>query len=156
MTKHGYANDNKRPKEYDSWVNMRQRCANPNHVKYDMYGGRGITVCDEWNDFENFISDMGFRPSKNHTIDRIDNEKGYYKENCRWATKSDQVINQRIRPKNKTGVVGVYFNNKSGKFRAKLTLKGNTHYLGEFDTLEKAKQARLEAEVKYFGREIKR
>jgi hypothetical protein len=74
---------------------MRQRCNNPNCVTYPRYGGRGITVCDRWNCFENFVEDIGVRPSLKHSIDRLNNDLGYCKENCRWATFSEQARNTR-------------------------------------------------------------
>lgn len=80
---------------YRTWINIRARCENKNSSNYKHYGGRGITICKEWNSFENFYKDMGDRPSPTLTIDRIDNDKGYFPQNCRWATKSQQRINQR-------------------------------------------------------------
>lgn len=79
---------------YSSWKSMNGRCKNKNDPSYNRYGGRGISVCDRWNNFENFIEDMGERPPGT-SIDRVDNSKGYYKENCRWATKSEQQRNKR-------------------------------------------------------------
>ncbi len=91
-TKHGMA----RSKEYDTWISIKKRCLNPDNKDYKYYGERGITMCDRWQDsFQNFYEDMGDRPSKTHSIDRIDNNKGYYKENCKWSTKSEQCRNQR-------------------------------------------------------------
>lgn len=77
-----------------TWSSMLERCNNPNNNSYRHYGGRGITVCDEWHIFENFYADMGNRP-KGYSLDRIDNNKGYYKENCRWATNLEQSNNKR-------------------------------------------------------------
>lgn len=83
-------------KEYNTWLSMKKRCLNYNHKSYNDYGGRGIIICDTWvNSFENFINDMGFSPTKEHSLDRIDNSKGYYKDNCRWATKKEQCRNVR-------------------------------------------------------------
>lgn len=81
--------------EFCVWHSMLQRCCNPRLANYKNYGGRGITVCERWLEFANFLEDMGDRPSAKHSIDRIDNDKGYSKENCRWATQSQQRRNAR-------------------------------------------------------------
>jgi hypothetical protein len=95
MTIHGAARRQKRLSEYKTWSGMITRCTNPNSDSYANYGGRGIGVCDEWRSFENFLRDMGSRPSRNHSLDRIKNELGYSKGNCRWATKTEQARNRR-------------------------------------------------------------
>lgn len=81
--------------EHRIWCLMKSRCNNTANPSYPDYGGRGITVCDKWNDFVNFYSDMGPRPSKQHSIGRIENDKGYSPDNCRWETPKQQANNTR-------------------------------------------------------------
>ena len=79
---------------YRIWHMMKQRCGNPNYTNYAYYGGRGLVVCERWSDFANFFADMGEVPAE-HSIDRIDNAKGYDPGNCRWATRQTQQNNMR-------------------------------------------------------------
>jgi len=91
--KHGNSCKNSWSKEYRAWVDMKTRCNNKNCRAYDLYGGRGINVCEEWiNDFEKFLVDMKVAPSKKH---RVDPDGNYEKENCRWATRKEQMRNIR-------------------------------------------------------------
>jgi len=95
LTKHGHNKNGKKSAEYGSWQAMHARCNNPKHQNYERYKHLGITVCEEWSTFDKFIADMGLKPSLEHTIDRIENTKGYYKENCKWSTKKEQQRNKR-------------------------------------------------------------
>ena len=79
---------------YSIWSGMRFRCRSTKAFNYSEYGGRGIDVCPEWDSFHTFVTDMGPRP-EGHSLDRIDNDKGYSPDNCRWATPSMQTRNQR-------------------------------------------------------------
>lgn len=81
--------------EYISWVHMRGRCNRPSAHNYRYYGGRGIRVCERWDEFSNFFADMGPRPSVKHTLDRIEVNGNYEPTNCRWATQITQVRNSR-------------------------------------------------------------
>lgn len=81
---------------HSSWVGMWQRCTNPNNAAWKYYGGRGIAVCERWRDFENFLEDMGEKPP-GLSLDRVDVNGNYCKENCRWATRAQQSQNRRPR-----------------------------------------------------------
>ncbi len=84
-----------RTPEYKAWGSLRHRCSNPNARNYYLYGGRGIRVCDRWASFENFLADMGPRPSSGHSIDRLDVNGNYEPGNCAWRTCSQQQRNKR-------------------------------------------------------------
>jgi hypothetical protein len=97
-TKHGFASRDKsnRSKEYVTWCDIKKRCTNPNYKQYKDYGGRGINIDDSFkNDFPMFLKDVGFAPSSKHSIDRIDNEKGYIPGNLRWVLPHIQQRNKR-------------------------------------------------------------
>lgn len=95
--RHGWCSRLWKKPEYTAWCHMKARCQNQRHKYYKYYGGRGISVCDRWQIFQNFIEDMGRRPSSKHSLDRINNDGNYEPGNCRWATKADQMLNRRVR-----------------------------------------------------------
>lgn len=92
--KHGHSRKGARSSEYCSWRNMLGRCNDPNNEVYDRYGGRGITVCERWRVFENFLVDLGLKPAPGCTIGRIDNDKNYEPSNCRWEGAKQQARNK--------------------------------------------------------------
>ncbi len=82
--------------EYEAWTSMKKRCYKPYHASFYNYGARGITVCERWmNDFPAFLSDVGPRPSPEHSLERKDNALGYFPDNCKWATSQEQALNRR-------------------------------------------------------------
>lgn len=104
--KHGLS---KHPYLFEAWNCIKDRCLNANDPSFDRYGGRGITICQEWvNDFAKFVEDVGERPDSSYSIDRIDNSLGYFKENIRWATRAEQSRNRRKFRNNTSGYTGVY------------------------------------------------
>lgn len=134
--------------EYIIWIGIKRRCNDPKRLQYKDYGARGIKVCDRWMEsFRNFHEDMGDRPSKNHSIDRIDNNKGYSKENCRWATHTEQSRNQRVFKTNKSGCRGVSLNKKENVWTVYL----GKIYITRNKVLKHAIKARLQAEIDIWG-----
>jgi hypothetical protein len=116
---------------YRTWKSMKERCTSETSKAYPQYGGKGITLCDEWYSFDNFLADMGERPDGT-TIDRVDNSKGYIKSNCRWATKSQQSIN-RSNWSSSSGYPGVK-KTPTGKFQARFNENGTNFHLGTYDS----------------------
>ena len=94
-TIHGHAPNGRQSLTYVSWHSMLNRCTLPTHKEFANYGGRGIKVCDRWLVFDNFLTDMGPRPSKNHTIERSNNNGDYEPSNCKWALQVEQNRNMR-------------------------------------------------------------
>jgi hypothetical protein len=94
-TSHGHAKNGQTSSEYNSWANMKERCLNENHPQYRHWGGRGIKICQRWHSFDNFLADMGPKPSSLHSIDRHPNQNGDYEPgNSRWATMKEQQANR--------------------------------------------------------------
>lgn len=129
IRKHGMSNT----REYSSWMNMVYRCSNNKATSYEQYGGRGISVCERWSSsFENFLNDMGERP-EGMTLDRIDTNGNYEPSNCRWATKSDQMINVRKKLSTSSFYKGVSFHKNRNKWEAYLNVSGKRVRVGYFE-----------------------
>lgn len=135
--------------EYKTWVGIKQRCNNPKEPNYKNYGIRGIEVCTRWLKFENFFEDMGKKP-EGLTIERTNNNLGYFKENCVWATCTQQLRNQRIQKRNKTGIRGVFWNKQDNRYVVRIAANGKNYYMGSFLDLEIAAEARKQAEQEYW------
>lgn len=124
---HGLTKRDNKPPEFTVWVNMRNRCQNPENIAYASYGGRGITVCERWASFEAFYEDMGPRPTPQHQIDRVDNDGPYAPENCRWADRHTQA------------------NNMGSNHR--LTCSGETHTLADWARITGLKQETIRQRI---------
>lgn len=137
-TKHGLSKTD----EYQVWSDIKRRCLRSSSHNYHQYGGRGIKVCQRWiNSFECFIEDMGFRPSKKHSIDRIDVNGDYCKENCRWTTWDLQMLNKRKKSGATSKYVGVSFHRQNQKFYSKITYRKKVYRLGCFKKEKDAARA---------------
>jgi hypothetical protein len=122
---------------YSSWRSMKCRCDNPSTTGYEYYGGRGITYDPRWKTFELFYEDMGERPER-ATLDRIDNNKGYYKDNCRWVNESIQSHNQRKRSNCTSQYRGVSWSSQDKIWISKIVCNGLSIYIGSFSDEESA------------------
>lgn len=131
-------------KFYKTWYNMTYRCSNPKIKAYKNYGGRGITVCEEWLDVRNFVdwAEKTYPNIEGYTLDRIDNDKGYSPENCRWVDRATQGLNQRMKKNNTSGYVGICWNNKNNNWMAKIKSGDFFIYIGSFHAKEEAILAR--------------
>lgn len=126
---------------YSTWRSMNIRCYDDRHKSFHRYGGRGIEVCLEWRwdnpyGFVNFLNDMGDRP-KGHTLDRMENDSSYAKDNCKWSTKKEQQNNLGVGINNNSGTLGVSYNKDKDGWIVQIQLNGTTHLLGTFNSDEK-------------------
>ena len=123
---------------YRIWTNIKDRVLNPKNKQYNDYGGRGITICEEWkNDFVTFYNWAmlnGYEENKGLSIDRIDNDGNYEPSNCRWTTKTIQQRNQRIRKNNTSGYKGVSFKKDRNKYKSYIYVNKKGVFLGYFPT----------------------
>ena len=126
---------------YSRWLSMTQRCTNPRHSSYKNYGGRGITICDEFKDFKSYVKYVesldGYDPI-NKSLDRIDNNKGYEPGNLRWVDNSTQIANQRFSGKGKNKYTGVNYSKTHNRWIARIAYKGKTLLSKSFLTEEEA------------------
>lgn len=136
---------------YSTWENMIQRCHNSNNLRYKDWGGRGIKVCDEWREFEPF-RDWAFKNgySDKLSIDRINNDGNYEPSNCRWVDNITQMRNTRTPCTNTSGVKGVTFYRRTGKWIAQIGVNKKMIRLGYYNTIEDAAYARAQGELKYW------
>lgn len=140
---------------YRTWAGMFTRCYVTHASKYPSYGGRGIKMCSRWlnqkNGLANFIKDMGNKPDNSYTLDRIDNNKNYCKENCRWASHLTQQRNKGVQKRNISGYQGIRWDRQRSKWMATITVNGKSINLGRFDLIKDALLARQSGEKVYWA-----
>lgn len=134
---------------YKLWAAMFSRSSYPE--RYENHAGRGIKHCEDWDSFENFYEDMHEGYTEDSSLDRIDNNGNYCKENCRWTNVSIQNFNKRMDHRNTSGKSGVRFHEPTGKWEARIGKDGKSIWLGRFYSYESAVEARELAEMEYFG-----
>lgn len=137
---------------YGVWADMVKRCENPKHSQYANYGGRGITVCKYWREnYANFIESMGPRPP-NATVERRDVNIGYCPENCHWESdRGVQNFNTGGHRNNTSGKAGVMWDNQRNLWQAFIYKNKKKYFLGRFDKLENAIEARRAGELLHYG-----
>ena len=146
-TKHGYS----KTITYSSWKHMRQRCLNPKDADFHHYGGKGIAICSEWDDFENFLMDMGEKPH-GLVLDRKEVLGNYCKENCRWVPKGTSSFNRVFKTKKSTLPRGVYYENNG--YRSNISIENVQYYIGHYDSIEEAKKAYDDVCLEWYGQSI--
>lgn len=145
----GFVHGNNGHPLFQRYSDMILRCADKEDPNY---GGRGIKVSESWlNSFETYLQDMGPQPTEKHTVDRIDVNGDYCKENCRWGTRSMQSFNKRPPRNIPAGVYEVIYTSGKIRWRASITCNYERIALGWFDNYEDALSARKAAELIYFG-----
>lgn len=134
-----------RKPHYYAWRGMMNRCNNPNSEAFANYGGRKVVVCEQWlryAAYEAYVQALGPKPSPKHTLDRIDNDKGYEPGNLQWADRQHQALNQRLRKTNKSGHKGVSWCKEDNCWVSTVWRNGKQTNLGHFKDIESAAAAR--------------
>ena len=131
----------KKHRFYATYRNMMKRCYTKSNPAYKHYGERGISVCEEWQDIIKFVAWADSTYIEGYTLDRVDNAGNYEPSNCRWVDATTQAINQRMMKNNTTGYVGVYVA-RDNRWESRLTFNKVDIFLGRFNTIEEAAQAR--------------
>lgn len=127
------------------WSDMKQRCLNKNNKAYPRYGGRGISICQEWIDsFDNFLADMGQKP-EGMSIDRIDNDGCYCKENCRWANAVTQTRNRNVSQEG-----GIHFDERDKRWVVQISVASKQYHIGSFENIDEARIARDNAKQSFW------
>lgn len=125
---------------YTTWSKMLARCKSNTATRYSRYGGRGITICTEWLDFDNFVRDMGAKPDPTYTVERDNNDLGYCPSNCVCGSKTKQSHNRGMMGNNTTGAPGVV--RQDGRFSARFNYEKRRYEIGRFDDVASAAAAR--------------
>lgn len=149
ITKHGGCGS----VEYGTWQNMKRRCYDKKNKDYHNYGAKGVKVCEKWKDsFINFLKDVGYRPSLEYSIDRIDSNGDYEPNNVRWADKTTQIRNRKgwKNKLNQGNFRGISWRKDSNKWSVRIGINYKNINLGNFSTKEEAIKIRLLAEKKYW------
>ena len=134
---------------YLIWKGMRQRCYTPTCVGYENYGGRGITICDRWSNYQLFLEDMGERPGPEFSIEREDNDGNYEPSNCVWATRTTQSRNRRaprFLKRIKNDNPSRYIRCRDGRYTLEMCLRDGVRYSKNFATLQDAEDHRADIE----------
>lgn len=134
---------------YKTWQGMRSRCGVVSDGQYKHYGARGIKVCERWNDFSKFVEDVGEKPTPKHQLDRIDNNGNYEPTNVRWVLPRQQLFNQRISKRNKSGYRNIFWEERRGKWLVNIAVNRKTIFVGRYEILEDAIAAQKGALDKY-------